>query len=132
MRTLLQVLVGLTLGAIGTVVCVYLGLLLNGPPDMKTGLKVLLLVAAGLWISFLSFRYHIALQVFFGVVLCIAIAVGWVYSPLPMFWEVEDQPLVYEITWRSALAFLLLFALAQAISFLVFRGLRKCRRRLSV
>jgi drug/metabolite transporter (DMT)-like permease len=129
MRTFLQVLVGLILGVAGTVVAIYLGLLLNGPPDLRTGAMVLALIAAGQVISFLSFRHHITLQVLFGLGLCIAIAVAWVYSPLPLFWEIADQPLVYPITWRSAVAFLILMVVTQGISFLAFRQIRRYRSR---
>jgi len=130
MRGFFQVLVGLVLGVAGIVVILWLGLLLNGPPDLWTGVKVLVLIAAGQLSSFLSFRHRIALQVVFGVALCIATAVAWVYSPLPMFWEIEDQPRVYSITWRSALAFLALMIATQWLSLLLFRRLRRRHSRL--
>jgi hypothetical protein len=64
-------------------------------------------------------------QVLFGLALCATIAIWLVYSPLPMFWELEDpQPHVYSITWRSGVALILLLAITQGISFLVFRCIR--------
>lgn len=64
----------------------------------------------------------IILQVLVGAALCLAIAAGLVYGPLPIFWEHEDrlQPHVYSITWRSAVLFLLLVVLTQCISHLMF------------
>ncbi len=129
MNHLLRILFGLVLGATGIMVALYLGLLLNGrQPDLKTGIGALLILAITQWASFLSFRRHIALQVLFGAVLCIAIAIGFLYSSIPIFWDPEDEPLVYAITWRSTVAFLLLLAITQGISYLVFHAIRKgCR-----
>ena len=45
----------------------------------------------------------------------------YVLSPLPMFWEHEDQPLVYSITWHSGLAFLLLAVFIYLVISLVLR-----------
>jgi hypothetical protein len=122
MKTVLQVLFGLVLGVTSLVVSLYLGLLVNGQPDWRTGLVVLLLLATMQWVSFFAFRHRIALQVLFGAVLCMAIAIWLFCSSLPLFWEHEDpQPHVYSITWRSDVMFLLLLAVTQAISFFVFR-----------
>lgn len=124
MKTVLQVLFGLALGVTAMIVCVYLGLLLKGQPDWRTGVMVALLLAATQWVSFFSFRHRIALQVLFGSVLCMAVAVWLLYSSVPMFWEKEDEPHVYSITWHSSVAFLLLLAITQGISFLVFRRIK--------
>ena len=53
MNIILQVLFGALLGAAGLVVCFYLGLLLNGRPDWRTGAAslVILLAAQGISIS---------------------------------------------------------------------------------
>jgi CDP-diglyceride synthetase len=59
-------------------------------------------------------------QIIFGAALCIAITAGLIYSPFSLFWEHEDQPHVYSITWRSVVVFLLLVLLTQWISQLVF------------
>lgn len=63
------------------------------------------------------------LQVLVGLVFCVAVGVVLIYSSLPIFWEHEErlQFHVYPITWRSGLLTVLLLAVMQAISFLVFR-----------
>jgi hypothetical protein len=128
MRALIQVAFGLVLAAIGTVASIYLGLLLNRPPTFRTGAEVLLIIAVTQVISVFSFRRRIAFQVAFGVVVCMGISFGFLYSPLPMFWEQEDQPHVYSITWRSAIAFLLLLLITQGVAHLTFRVVRRLRR----
>jgi drug/metabolite transporter (DMT)-like permease len=125
MKTVLQVLFGFVLGVTGVIVCVFLGLVLKGQPDWHTGVMVLLLLAAAQWVSFFSFRRHIALQVLFGSTFCMAVAVGLLYSSVPLFWESEDQPHVYSVTWRSDVVFLLLVVITQGISFLVFRSIKR-------
>jgi hypothetical protein len=69
-------------------------------------------------------------QVLVGAALCLAMAVGLVYGPSPVFWEHEDQlqPHVYSITWRSAALFLLLVILTQWIAHLLFRYIGRCRK----
>lgn len=66
------------------------------------------------------------LQVLVGLVLWVATAAVLIYSSLPIFWEHEErlQFHVYPITWRSGVLAVLLLAIAQAISFLVFRRIR--------
>jgi|HubBroStandDraft_1064217.scaffolds.fasta_scaffold318980_3 hypothetical protein len=66
------------------------------------------------------------LQVLVGLVLCVAIGAVLIYSSLPIFWEHEErlQHHVYPITWRSGGLAVLLLAVTQAISFLVFRCIR--------
>jgi hypothetical protein len=65
--------------------------------------------------------------VFFGLVLCACIASIFIYSSAPIFWEVEGpQPLVYSMTWRTALMLAVLLVATQGISFLIFRGLQWC------
>ena len=60
-------------------------------------------------------------QAALGAALCIGIAVGLIYSPFSLFWEHEDEPHVYSITWRSAIVLLVLALLTQWISHLIFR-----------
>jgi hypothetical protein len=60
-------------------------------------------------------------QVALGATLCIGIAAGLIYSPFSLFWEHEDEPHVYSITWRSAIVLLVLVLLTQWISRLIFR-----------
>jgi hypothetical protein len=124
MKTVLQVLFGLVLGVAGIAASLYLGFLVHGQPDWRTGVVVLLLLATTQWVSFFAFRRHIALQVLFGVVLCMATAVGLVYSKLSFSWEVQYADGSSPITWRSDVLLLLLLAATQGISFLVFHRLR--------
>jgi Na+-transporting methylmalonyl-CoA/oxaloacetate decarboxylase gamma subunit len=60
-------------------------------------------------------------QAALGAGLCIGIAAGLIYSPFPLFWEHEDEPRVYSMTWRSAIVLLVLVLLTQWISHLIFR-----------
>lgn len=132
MKVVWQVLFGLAMGVASIVVCVYLGLLLQGQPNWRTGVMVVLLLTVTQWVAFISFRRHVALQVFCGAIMCMAIAVLFLYSSLPIFWEREDpQPHVYSITWHSTVAFLVLLAATQGLSFLIFRLLRSSRGRSS-
>ena len=105
----------------------FLGLLLNGPPGWGSAVVFLLLIAVTQWVSFWAFRRHIAAQVLLGVMLCITIGYWLISSTIPMFWEHEEsaQRDVYPITWRSDVAFLLLLAITQGISFWVFRRFRR-------
>jgi hypothetical protein len=66
------------------------------------------------------------LQVLFGLALCVGIGAVLIYSSLPIFWEHEErlQYHVYPITWRSGVLAVLLLAITQTISFLVFRRIR--------
>jgi hypothetical protein len=66
------------------------------------------------------------IQVLVGLVLCVGIGAVLIYSSLPIFWEHEErlQYHVYPITWRSGVLAVLLLAVTQAISFLVFRRIR--------
>jgi hypothetical protein len=67
-----------------------------------------------------------ALQVLVGLGLWVATTAVLIYSSLPIFWEHEErlQVHVYPITWRSGVLAVLLLAITQAISFLVFRRIR--------
>jgi hypothetical protein len=66
------------------------------------------------------------LQVLFGLALCVGIGAVLIYSSLPIFWEHEEllDPGVYSLTWRSGVMLVLLLAITQGISFLVFRRIR--------
>lgn len=66
-------------------------------------------------------------QVIVGLALCAAIGYVLIYhSAIPLFWEHEEplQPNVYTLTWRSGVVLLVLLAITQAISFLIFRRTR--------
>jgi hypothetical protein len=69
-----------------------------------------------------------AFQIALGAALCIAIAAPLIYSSFPLFWEREDEPLVYSITWRSVVVLLVLVLLTQWISHLIFRWVRQLSR----
>jgi len=60
-------------------------------------------------------------QIALGAVLCIAVVAPLIYSSLPLFWEHEDEPYVYSITWRSGVVVLVLLLVTQWISHLIFR-----------
>jgi hypothetical protein len=71
------------------------------------------------------------LQVLVGLALCAAS--GYVliyYSKIPLLWEHEEllDPGVYSLTWRSGVALVVLLAITQAISFIVFRRIRIGRK----
>src|SRR5579862_9320279 len=125
MKTTLQVLYGLLLSAMGIVVCVYLGFLFNSQPNWITVIAVLLLLAITQWIAIFVVRRRIALQVFFGLLMCMATSTSLLYSGFPIFWEHQDgQAGVYPITWRSDIMFVLLLFITQGIAFLAFHWIR--------
>ena len=64
------------------------------------------------------------LQVLVGLVLWVAIGAVLIYSSLPIFWEHEERLQFHVSTWRSGVFAVLLLAVTQAISFLVFRCIR--------
>jgi hypothetical protein len=128
MKTVLQVLFGLIMGAAGVVVSVYLGLLLRGQPGWRTGVGVLVFLAVTQWVAFFAFRHRITLQILFGLV-CAAVTVGLIYSSLPIFWETRYPDGSSPITWRSDVALLLLLSLTQWVSSLAFRWIKRYGRR---
>ncbi len=69
------------------------------------------------------------LQVLVGLGLCAAIGYTLIYSSIPMFWEHEEllQPHVYSLTWRSGVMVVVLLAITQGISFIIFQRLRSGR-----
>ncbi len=67
------------------------------------------------------------LQVLLGSLLWIVLTAALTYSSVPFFWEHEDEPHVYTLTWRSGIAALVLFAAAQWIAALWFRSFRRRR-----
>lgn len=125
MKTLLQVLFGLIMGVAGVVASVYLGLLLRGQPDWRTGVVVLLLVAGSQWVAYFVFRHGIALQVLFGLVGCALLSVGLIYSSLSFIWETRYPDGSSPITWRSDMVLLMLLAFTQWLSSLVFHWIRR-------
>jgi hypothetical protein len=69
------------------------------------------------------------LQILLGLALCIVIAVWLIYSSFSFFWESRYPDGSNPITWRSDMVLLLLLAITQGISFLVFRRIRLHGRR---
>jgi hypothetical protein len=124
MKTALQVLFGVALGVAGIVTFFWLGLLVNGQPGWRTGIMAVLLLAATQVVSFFVFRRRIALQVLSGLVLCAGVAAWLIYSSRSFFWETRYPDGSNPITWRSDLVLLLLLAITQGISFLVFHRIR--------
>ena len=74
----------------------------------------------------MNLKTKAVLQVLVGLVLWVGIGAVLLYSSLPIFWEHEErlQFHVYPITWHSGVLAVLLLAVTQAISFLIFRGIR--------
>jgi len=122
LKTALQILVGILMWLVSVIVCYYLGLIMNrpGPPNWYTGAAILaLFVAAQLFAALVCLR-HVTLQVFFGLALSAIFAIAWLY--LGPFWEqLSPDGNSFSITWRSDLAFVLLVAACQWISFWAFR-----------
>jgi hypothetical protein len=127
MKVILQVLFGLTLGVAGIMASLYLGLLVNGQPGLRTVVFVLLLLGITQWISFVAFRRHVAVEVLVGVVLCAGVASWLMFSPHSFFWETRYPDGSSPITWRSDLVLLVLLALTQGASFIIFQRLRPGR-----
>ncbi len=66
------------------------------------------------------------LQVLVGLALCAAMGYVLIFSSIPLFWEHEEplQSHVYSVTWRSGVMLVVLLAVTQAISFMLFRRIR--------
>lgn len=124
MKIVLQVLFGFVMGMAGIMVSVYLGYLIKGQPDWRTGVGILVLIAVTQLVSFYAFRRGIALQVLLGLGVCTVVILGLLYSPLSFFWETRYPDGSTPITWRSDVALLLLLSLSQWASFLAFRWVR--------
>lgn len=61
------------------------------------------------------------LQVVLGIALTIGVATLFLYTTLPIFWEVRYPDGSYPITWRSGLVFLIVLAVAQLAAFFLVR-----------
>jgi hypothetical protein len=68
------------------------------------------------------------LQVLFGLILWAAVLVTLIYSPLPLFWEHEDAPHVYTLTWRSGVISFLLLVASQWLAVKILRRILKARQ----
>jgi hypothetical protein len=124
MKTALQVLFGMVWWVTIAVAGLFLGLWGNiQPPGWRAAIAFFLLAGVTQWVSFLTFRHGIALQVLLGLALGAAMADLYVSARVPM-WENQSPDGSYIIGWRSAVVFLLLLATTQWISFLAFRRIR--------
>ncbi len=56
-----------------------------------------------------------------AVLLTVMISYAYVMSPLPMFWEHEDEPRVYSITWHTGLVFLIILTFSYLLIWLISR-----------
>ena len=121
MKSILQVLFGLTLGVAAILASFYLGLLVNGQPGLRTVILILLLLGITQCISFVAFRRHVVLEVLVGVVLCGIIASWLVLSSHSLFWEARYPDGSNPITWRSCVVLMTLLVITEGASFLVFR-----------
>jgi hypothetical protein len=127
MKTIWQVLFGLALGVAGIMASLYLGLLINGQPSLRTLIIALLLLGIMQWISFVTFRRHVVLEVLFGLALCAAVATWLIFSSHSFFWEAQYPDGSSPITWRSDLVLLFLLALTQGVSFVIFHRFRPAK-----
>jgi uncharacterized membrane-anchored protein len=127
MKGVLQIFFGFALGVAGIIAAFYLGLLVNGQPGLRTAILALLLLGLTQWISFVAFRRHVVTEVLVGVVLCAGVASWLMFSSHSFFWETRYPDGSSPITWRSALVLLVLLALTQAASFVIFQRLRPGR-----
>jgi hypothetical protein len=122
LKSALQIPVGVLLWLVSIIVCYDLGLILNGPGPQNwgTGVRILVLLVATQWLAAFIFRRHIVLQVFFGLALSTMFVITWLY--IGPFWEdLSPDGNSCAITWRSDLAFVLMVAATQWISFWAFR-----------
>lgn len=62
------------------------------------------------------------LRITVSLLLSVLISIAYLYSPLGVPWEHEDQPRVFSITWHSGLVFLALAALTYLALSWVLRG----------
>jgi hypothetical protein len=117
-----QILVGVVMWVLSIIVCDGLGLIFNGPgqPGWGTGVGILALFIATQLFAALMFRFHISLQVFWGLGLSAFFVLVWLY--LGPFWEeLSSDNVSFEITWHTDLALVLLVAVTQWFSFFAFR-----------
>lgn len=68
---------------------------------------------------------RVLLQAVIGFALTAIVASALIYSSIPPFWEHEDQPHVYSITWHSWLLLTILLAIAQVASFMLMKRLKR-------
>lgn len=62
----------------------------------------------------------LAMQVAFGLILCIGIVWAWLYSSIPL-WEVHYPDGSQPIGWHTAIIAVIIFLISQYLSRLIFR-----------
>lgn len=135
-----QVIFGLTWSTMVSVAWLYLGPFWESlSPDgnsysltWRSGLALVLLVAATQWISVLIFRQRIAAPIFIGLLVFVVLAIPLLRSGAAFSWEEHSPDGTFAIGWRSDTLFFFLVAATQGISFLAFRWLRLNGRKPSV
>jgi len=90
----------------------------------RSGVVLLLLIGVVQWISLLTFRRRIALQVFLGLVLFVAIATLILSSSFSFSWEPQGPEGTFSLTWRSDVVILLFLSVTQGLSFTAFHLIR--------
>ncbi len=115
------------MGAIGLVLAFALMLRFNTAPS--TAFAFFLFFLTLQWISTLSLRRDIVPRFIVTSILCMGSAFWLLRSNFSMFWEHEDEPLVYSITWRSAVVLFVLLATPHFASYLASHSIKRFRRR---
>jgi len=68
---------------------------------------------------------RVTLQILVGLALWVSVVALLTYSTFPFFWEHEDAPHVYSLTWHSAIVALMLLAVSQWIAARIVRMICK-------
>ncbi|MBB5056762.1 hypothetical protein HDF16_001447 [Granulicella aggregans] len=123
----MQILFGLAVGAIGLALAFALMRHDDTAPSIAFAFFLLFLTLQ--WISTISFPRDMVPRFVVSSILCMASALWLLRSNFPIFWEHEDEPLVYSITWRSAVVLLVLLATPHCASYLASRSIERFRRR---
>jgi hypothetical protein len=134
-RVSLQIFLGIFCSLVFAYVLLYLGPFWESQsPDgnsyllsWRSALVFALIVGATQWTSFVMFRRRIALPVFAGLVLFVALLVLQLSSNAAFFWERRSPEGTFTVGWRSDVLCVLLFAATQGVSFLSFRWVRRSR-----
>ena len=66
----------------------------------------------------------LAIQVVFGLILCIVIVWAWLYSPVPL-WEVHYPDGSQPIGWHTGIIVVMILGVCQYLSRLIFRRLAR-------
>ena len=126
MKAIVQIMFGVALGAMG--LAFVFAIMWHYDTAPATAFAFFLFFLTLQWISTLSFRRDMVPRFIVSSVLCMASALWLLRSNVPMFWEHQDEPLVYSIAWRSALVLLVLLAIPHGAAFLASRSIKWFRR----